>query len=165
MGKLLPTPYPGQSIDEYREQLVNFQKNYWSFLKPSKGGSKFIPSPPLTLIKKTKEMSSKKLSEHVEEELFNKDKRVTPKVDSKKVIKTTPKIVKESVLGQSEEQPVKKKRPYYRKKYNKPKPVAVIDTSTVSGYVPQPVNNYSFIKGLLVGSVVTAIICHIIYSI
>ena len=165
MGKPLPTPYPGQSMEEYREQLVNFQKNYWSFLKPSKGGSKFIPLPPLTLIKKTKEMSSKKLSEHVEEELFNKDKRVTPKVDSKKVIKTTPKIVKESVLGQSEEQPVKKKKPYYRKKYNKPKPVEVIDTSTVSGYVPEPVNRYLFIKGLLVGSVLTAIICHIIYSI
>jgi hypothetical protein len=110
-------------------------------------------------------MSSKKLSEHVEEELFDKEKRVTPKVDSKKVIKTTPKIVKESVLGQSEEQPVKKKKPYYRKKYNKPKPVEVIDTSTVSGYVPEPVNRYLFIKGLLVGSVLTAIICHIIYSI
>jgi hypothetical protein len=52
MGKLLPVPYPGQSMDEYRELLVNFQKNYWSFLKPSKGGSKFIPLPPLTLIKK-----------------------------------------------------------------------------------------------------------------
>ena len=157
MGKLLPTPYPGQSMEEYREQLVNFKKNYWSFLKPSKGGSKFIPLPPLTLIKKTKEMSSKKLSEHVEEELFDKEKRVTPKVDSKKVIKTTPKIVKESVLGQSEEQPVKKKKPYYRKKYNKPKPVEVV--------IPEPVNNYWFIKGLLVGCVLTAIICHIIYSI
>jgi len=145
MGKLLPTPYPGQSMDEYREQLVNFQKNYWSFLKPSKGGSKFIPLPPLTLIKKTKEMSSKKLSEHVEEELFNKEKRVTPK------------IVKEPVLGISEDKPVKKKKPYYRKKYNKPKPVEVV--------IPEPVNNYWFIKGLLVGGVVTAIICHIIYSI
>jgi hypothetical protein len=156
MGKPLPTPYPGQSMQEYREQLVNFRKNYWSFLKLSKGGSKFIPLPPLTLIKKTKEMSSKKLSEHVEEELFNKDKRVTtPK-------KSTPPVSQEIKEG---ENPVKKKRPYYRKKYNKPKPVEVIDTSTVSGYVPQPVNNYSFIKGLLVGSVVTAIICHIIYSI
>jgi hypothetical protein len=145
MGKLLPVPYPGQSMDEYREQLVNFQKNYWSFLKPSKGGSKFIPLPPLTLIKKTKEMSSKKLSEHVEEELFNKEKRVTPK------------IVKEPVLGISEDKPVKKKKPYYRKKYNKPKPVEVV--------IPEPVNNYWFIKGLLVGGVVTAIICHIIYSI
>ena len=116
MGKLLPIPYPGQSMDKYREQLVNFQKNYWSFLKPSKGGNKFIPSPPLTLIKKTKEMSSKKLSEHVEEELFNKDKRVT--VDPKKVINTTPIIRKESVLGSVEDKPFKKKKPYYRKKYN-----------------------------------------------
>ena len=144
MGKLLPVPYPGQSMDEYREQLVNFQKNYWSFLKPSKGGNKFIPSPPLTLIKKTKEMSSKKLSEHVEEELFNKEKRVT-----------TPKITKEPVLGETT--PVKKKKPYYRKKYNKPTPVEVV--------APEPVNQHLFIKGLLVGSVVTAIICHIIYSI
>jgi hypothetical protein len=54
MGKTLPTPYPGQSIDEYRKQLINFQKNYWSFLKPSKGGSKFIPLPPEHL--KPKEM-------------------------------------------------------------------------------------------------------------
>ena len=144
MGKLLPVPYPGQSMDEYREQLVNFQKNYWSFLKPSKGGSKFILLPPLTLIKKTKEMSSKKLSEHVEEELFNKEKRVT-----------TPKITKEPVLGETT--PVKKKKPYYRKKYNKPTPVEVV--------APEPVNQHLFIKGLLVGSVVTAIICHIIYSI
>jgi len=169
MGKLLPVPYPGQSMDEYREQLVNFQNNYWSFLKPSKGGSKFIPSPPLTLIKKTKEMSSRKLSEHVEQELFDKEKRVIPSVspeyrvklnegvDPKKVIKTTPKIVKESVLGSVEDKPVKKKKPYYRKKYNKPKPVEVI--------IPEPVNQHLFVKGLIVGSVLTAIICHIIYSI
>ena len=159
MGKLLPTPYPGQSMDEYREQLVNFQKNYWSFLKPSKGGSKFIPLPPEHLNpnnkqNKTKEMSAKKLSEHVEDELFNKEKRVT-----------APKIVKEPIVGESEVKPVKKKRPYYRKKYNKQTPVEVIDTSTVSGYIPKPVNNYWFIKGLLVGIVTTAIICHIIYSI
>jgi hypothetical protein len=163
MGKLLPVPYPGQSMYEYREQLVNFQKNYWSFLKPSKVGSKFIPLPPLTLIKKTKEMSSRKLSEHVEQELFDKEKRVI--VNPEKVIKTTPKIVKESVLGATEDKPVKKKKPYYRKKYTKPTPVEVVDTSTVSGYVPEPVNKYLFIKGLLVGSVLTAIICHIIYSI
>jgi len=194
MGKPLPTPYPGQSIEEYREQLVNFRKNYWSFLKPSKGGSKFIPLPPEHLNpnnkqNKTKEMSSKKLNEHVEEELFNKEKRVIPNVppeyrvklnegvDPKKVIKTTPKIVKESVLGSVEPKmdkeytfgsvppPVKKKKPYYRKKYTKPTPVEVIDTSTVSGYVPEPVNKNLFIKGLLIGIVVTAIICHIIYSI
>ena len=159
MGKLLPVPYPGQSMDEYREQLVNFQKNYWSFLKSSKGGSKFIPLPPEHLNpnnkqNETKEMSAKKLSEQVESELFNKEKRVT-----------APKIVKEPIVGESEIKPVKKKRPYYRKKNNKPTPVEVIDTSTVSGYIPKPVNNYWFIKGLLVGSVLTAIICHIIYSI
>jgi hypothetical protein len=159
MGKLLPVPYPGQSMDEYREQLVNFQKNYWSFLKSSKGGSKFIPLPPEHLNpnnkqNETKEMSSRKLNKQVEEELFNKEKRVT-----------APKIVKEPIVGESEIKPVKKKRPYYRKKNNKPTPVEVIDTSTVSGYIPKPVNNYWFIKGLLVGSVLTAIICHIIYSI
>jgi hypothetical protein len=159
VGKLLPIPYPGQSMDEYREQLVNFQKNYWDFLKPSKGGSKFIPLPPEHLNpnnkqNKTKEMTAKKLSEHVEEELFNKEKRVR-----------APKIVKEPIVGESEIKPVKKKRPYYRKKYNKQTPVEVIDTSTVSGYIPKPVNDYWFIKGLLVGIVTTAIICHIIYSI
>jgi hypothetical protein len=173
MGKLLPVPYPGQSMDEYREQLVNFQKNYWSFLKPSKVGSKFISLPPEHLKPKemkpnivpaivasnklkSKKMSSRKLNEHLEEELFNKEKRVTPSVDPKKVIKTTPKIVKESVLGSVEDNPVKKKKPYYRKKYTKPKPVEFV--------TPEPVNQYLFIKGLLVGSVLTAIICHIIYS-
>jgi hypothetical protein len=89
---------------------------------------------------------ARKLSEHVEEELFNKEKRVI-----------TPKIKKEPIVGESEVKPVKKKRPYYRKKYNKPKEVEVV--------LPEPVNNHMFIKGLLVGSVVTAIICHIIYSI
>lgn len=145
MGKLLPTPYPGQSMDEYREQLVNFQKNYWSFLKPSKGGSKFIPLPPLTLIKKTKEMSSRKLSEHVEEELFNKEKRVTPK------------IVKEPVLGITEDKPVKKKKPYYRKKYNKPK---------VEVVTPEPVKSENSIKaftiGLIVGIIATFIVINLI---
>ena len=170
MGKLLPVPYPGQSMDEYREQLVNFQKNYWSFLKPSKGGSKFIPLPPLTLIKKTKEMSSKKLSEHVEEELFDKEKRVIPNVppeyrvklnegvEPKKVIKSTPKIVKESVLGSVEDKPVKKKKPYYRKKYNKPKPVEVI--------IPEPVKSDNSIKaftiGLIVGIIATFIVINLI---
>ena len=164
MGKTLPKPYSGQSIDEYREQLVNFQKNYWSFLKSSKGGSKFIPLPPLNLINKTKKMT-RKLSEHVEEELFNKEKRI--KVDTEKVIKTTPKIVKESVLGAVEPKmdkeytfgsvppPVKKKKPYYRKKYNKPTPVEVI---------PEPVNNHLFIKGLMTGLGLAGLIA-IIYSI
>jgi hypothetical protein len=170
MGKLLPAPYPGQSIDEYREQLVNFQKNYWSFLKPSKGGSKFIPLPPLTLIKKTKEMSSRKLSERVEQELFDKEKRVIPSVspeyrvklnegvEPKKVIKTKPVIVKESVLGATEGNPVKKKKPYYRKKYNKPKPVEVV--------IPEPVkSDYSikaFTIGLILGIVTTFIVINLI---
>ena len=157
MGKLLPVPYPGQSMDEYREQLINFNKNYWSFLKPSKGGSKFIPLPPLTLIKKTKEMSSRKLSEHVEDELFNKEKRATPKVDKDKVIKTTPVIRKESVLGSVEDKPVKKKKPYYRKKYNKPKVEVVI---------PEPVNTISSFKaftiGLIFGIVATFIVINLI---
>ena len=157
MGKLLPAPYPGQSMDEYREQLINFNKNYWSFLKPSKGGSKFIPLPPLTLIKKTKEMSSRKLSEHVEDELFNKEKRATPKVDKDKVIKTTPVIRKESVLGSVEDKPVKKKKPYYRKKYNKPKVEVVI---------PEPVNTISSFKaftiGLIFGIVATFIVINLI---
>ena len=155
MGKLLPVPYPGQSMDEYREQLVNFQKNYWSFLKPSKGGSKFIPLPPLTLIKKTKEMSSKKLNEHVEEELFNKEKRVTPSVDPKKVIKTEPKIVKESILG-SVPTPVKKKKPYYRKKYTKPTPVEAI---------PEPNKPNTFITGFTIGVIVGIILTSIIETI
>ena len=169
MGKLLPVPYPGQSMDEYREQLVNFQKNYWSFLKPSKGGSKFIPLPPLTLIKKTKEMSSRKLSEHVEEELFNKEKRVIPNVppeyrvklnegvDLKKVIKTKPVIVKESVLGSTEGNPVKKKKPYYRKKYNKPKPVEVV--------IPEPIKPNTFTTGFVIGVIVGIILTSIIETI
>ena len=121
MGKLLPVPYPGQSMDEYRELLINFQKNYWSFLKPYKGGSKFIPLPPLTLIKKTKEMSSRKLSEHVEDELFNKEKRVT--VDPKKVIKTTPKIV----------------RRCYRnwKNIGKVKDLRILTPENLSNFIPQ----------------------------
>ena len=151
MGKLLPVPYPGQSMDEYREQLVNFQKNYWSFLKPSKGGSKFIPLPPLTLIKKTKEMSSKKLSEHVEEELFNKEKRVIPNVspeyrvklnEGKQPKKPTP--PKTQMIREGEDPAmVKKKKPYYRKKYNKPTPVEVITS--------EPNKIHFFAKGLLIG--------------
>lgn len=191
MGKLLPTPYPGQSMVEYREQLINFQKNYWNFLKPSKSGSKFIPLPPEHLKpkemkpniipaivasnkrKNTKKMSSRKLNEHVEEELFNKEKRATPKVDKDKVIKTTPKIVKESVLGQKNipsppqseprvikegEQPVKKKKPYYRKKYVKPKPIEEI--------LSKPVDNHLFVKGLITGlgiAVLIVILINVIF--
>jgi hypothetical protein len=150
VGKLLPTPYPGQSMDEYREQLVNFQKNYWSFLKPSKGGIKFIPYPPLKLINQTKEMSTKKLSEHVEEELFNKDKRVKVPKPPKPL---EPKVIKET------EQPtpsVKKKKPYYRKKYTKSKPIDVVTPETVK------TKNY-FIHGLIIGVVLTTIIAGILW--
>jgi hypothetical protein len=142
-------------MDEYREQLVNFQKNYWSFLKPSKGGSKFIPSPPLTLIKKTNEMSSRKLSEHVEQELFDKEKRVI--VNPEKVIKTKPVIVKESVLGATEDKPVKKKKPYYRKKYNKPKPVEVVEEPVKSDYSIK-----AFTIGLIFGIIATFIVINLI---
>lgn len=50
---------------------------------------------------------TRKLSEHVEEELFNKEKRVK---------------LQEGVEPTS----VKKKKQYYRKKYNKPEPVEVV---------------------------------------
>jgi hypothetical protein len=117
-------------------------------------------------------MSVRKLNEHLKEELFNKEKRETPKVDKDRVIKTKPKLVKESVLGQKNipsppspqeprvikegEQPVKKKKPYYRKKYNKPKPVEI---------VPEPVKskNY-FIHGLIVGVVVTFVLCKLYFD-
>jgi len=147
MGKLLPVPHPGQSMDEYREQLVNFKKNYWGFLKLSKGGSRYIPLPPPTLINKTKEMSTRKLSEHVEEELFNKEKRVTtPK-------KQTP---LESQSVKEGDNPVKKKKPYYKKKYNKPKEVEV--------FIPEPVKckNY-FLHGLIAGIILTSVLARIVF--
>lgn len=34
MGKLIPTPYPNETKEEYRKRLEEFRKNYWSFLKP-----------------------------------------------------------------------------------------------------------------------------------
>jgi hypothetical protein len=110
-------------------------------------------------------MSARKLSEHVEDELFNKEKRVIPNVppeyrvklsegvDSKKVIKTTPKIVKESVLGSVEDKPVRKKKPYYRKKYNKPKPVEIIE---------EPIKPNTFITGFSIGFIVGIILTSII---
>ena len=93
-------------------------------------------------------MSSRKLSEHVEQELFDKEKRVV--VNPEKVLKTTPKIVKESVLGATEDKPVKKKKPYYRKKYNKPKPVEII--------VPEPTKPNTFITGFVIGFIVGIIL-------
>jgi|LakMenEpi03Aug12_release.lakeMendotaPanAssembly.Ray.scaffolds.fasta_scaffold224627_5 hypothetical protein len=51
MGKTLPTPYPGQSLEDYKNQLISFKKNYWKFLNPlskskSKSGGREIPLPP-----------------------------------------------------------------------------------------------------------------------
>ena len=177
MGKTLPTPYPGQSMEEYREQLVNFRKNYFNFLKPFKSGNKFIPLPPEHLKpkemrpniipaiaasnkrNKTKKMSSRKLNEHVEEELFNKEKRVVPSPP-----KQEPKIIKEgkqpkkptppeSQLIKEGENPVKKKKPYYRKKYTKSTPVKV---------TPEPVDNHLFVKGLITGLAIAGVITIII---
>jgi len=108
-------------------------------------------------------MSTKKLSEHVEEELFSKEKRELPKVKSEQRVKLSEGV---------EPTPVKKKKPYYRKKYNKPKPVEDFIPKKYENvkvesfkFLTPPENQYFFIKGVLVGSVVTAIICHIIYSI
>jgi len=100
---------------------------------------------------------SRKLSEHVEDELFNKEKRVIPSVDPKKVIKTTPKIVKESVLGSVENSPVKKKKPYYRKKNNKSTPDEFVTPKLYKNtkvepfkLLPEP-KKYIFSKELLIG--------------
>jgi len=103
---------------------------------------------------KSNKMSSRKLSEHVEEELFNKEKRVTTPKIKKEILsppQSEPRVIKEG------EQPVRKKKPYYRKKYNKPKPVEVI---------PEPVKtDYSvkaFTIGLIFGIVATIIVINLI---
>jgi hypothetical protein len=113
---------------------------------------------------KTKKMSSRKLNEHVEEELFNKEKRVIPSVSPEKRVKlnegvepkikkvvpkppqSEPKVIKEG------EQPVKKKKPYYRKKYTKP----------VEVVITEPVDNHLFIKGLITGLAIAGVITIII---
>jgi hypothetical protein len=49
MGKTLPTPYPAQSLEDYKKQLISFKKNYWKFLNPlskSRIGGREIPLPP-----------------------------------------------------------------------------------------------------------------------
>jgi hypothetical protein len=51
MGKTLPTPYPGQPLEDYKNQLISFKKNYWKFLNPlskskSRIGGRGIPLPP-----------------------------------------------------------------------------------------------------------------------
>ena len=100
-------------------------------------------------IKNKKEMSSRKLSEHVEEELFNKEKRVIPNVSPEYRVKLSEGV---------ETTPVKKKKPYYRKKYNKPKPVEVV--------IPEPIKSDNSIKaftiGLIFGIVATIIVINLI---
>jgi hypothetical protein len=108
---------------------------------------------------KSNKMSARKLSEHVEEELFNKEKRVTtPKItkDSKDFLSedSKTKIVKNITENGEYSAPVKKKKPYYRKKYNKPTPVEVI--------TPEPNKPNTFITGLSIGIIVGVIITSII---
>lgn len=79
------------------------------------------------------EIKTRKLNEHIEGELFDKEKRVIPSVSPEPRVKLS---------EGAEPTPVKKKKPYYRKKYNKPKPIEVI---------PEPVNTHTFSKGVLVG--------------
>ena len=99
-------------------------------------------------IKNKKEMSSRKLSEHVEEELFNKEKRVIPNVSPEYRVKLSEGV---------ETTPVKKKKPYYKKRYNKPKPVETIE---------EPVKSNDSIKaftlGLIFGIVATFIVINLI---
>ena len=99
-------------------------------------------------IKNKKEMSSRKLSEHVEEELFNKEKRVIPNVSPEYRVKLSEGV---------ETTPVKKKKPYYKKRYNKPKPVEAIE---------EPVKSNDSIKaftiGLIFGIVATFIVINLI---
>jgi hypothetical protein len=78
-------------------------------------------------------MMTRKLSKHIEDELFDKEKRDIPTVFPEQRVK-----LQENV----EPKPVKKKKPYYRKKYNKPKTIEII---------PEPTKNYGFFVGVLVG--------------
>ena len=108
---------------------------------------------------KSNKMSTRKLSEHVEAELFNKEKRVTtPKItkDSKDFLSedSKTKIVNKITENGEYSAPVKKKKPYYRKKYNKPTPVEVI--------TPEPNKPNTFITGLSIGIIVGVIITSII---
>jgi hypothetical protein len=95
---------------------------------------------------------TRKLSEHVEEELFNKEKRVK---------------LQEGV----EPTPVKKKKPYYRKKYNKPEPVEVVTPKLYKNikvepfkFLPEP-KKYTFLKWILIGVGIELVVGLIIKSI
>jgi hypothetical protein len=112
-------------------------------------------------IKKTKQLPTRKLSEHVEDELFNKEKRVTtPKIKKEsndflsKESKT--KIVKTITDNGDYSAPVKKRKPYYRKKYNKPKEVEVI--------IPEPIKSGNLIKGFVVGLIFGIVLTEIVIT-
>ena len=108
---------------------------------------------------------SRNLNEHLVNDILKKESpKPTPPPSQmiregenpvKKVPKppkpTEPKILKEG----EQPKPIKKKKPYYRKKYNKPKVVEPV--------IPES-NNNQFIFGLSVGIIVTLIIELIIYK-
>jgi hypothetical protein len=61
-------------------------------------------------------------------------------------------------LGISEDKPTKKKKPYYRKRYNKPKPVEVIT------FEQDKPNTFltGFSIGLIVGIISTSIVINLL---
>jgi hypothetical protein len=110
---------------------------------------------------KSNKMSARKLSEHVEDELFNKEKRATtPKItkDSKDFLSedSKTKIVKNITDNGEYTAPAKKKKPYYRKKYVKPTPIEAI---------PEPTKSNTFITGFTIGVIVGIILTSIIETI
>jgi len=74
------------------------------------------------------------------------ERKVVPKPPQ-----SEPRVIKEG------EQPVKKKKPYYRKKYNKPTPVEVV--------IPEPTKSNTFITGFTIGVIVGIILTSIIETI
>jgi hypothetical protein len=88
-------------------------------------------------------MNKRKLNEHLEDELFNREKR-----------EIKPKIINKSIEVESMVKTVKKKRPYYRKKNNKPKPVEIVTNQTKTKNI--------FLKGLCVGFVIGVILSYLI---
>lgn len=97
-------------------------------------------------------MQSRKLNEHVEEELFNKDKRKKNQDDFLSE-ESKSKIIKTITENGEYVTPAKKKKPYYRKRYKKPSEVEVI---------PEPIKQHRFILGVLTGLILSAVIQTII---
>lgn len=95
-----------------------------------------------------KEIKTRKLNEHVEEELFNKDKRKKNQDDFLSE-ESKSKIVKTITDTGEYVVPVKKKKPYYRKKYNKPKPIEI-------GLNPK--SKYTFLQGVGIGLIIGILI-------